>query len=72
MKIYNVNGFEFKNNAIRKVVVNGREFVSWYNVWLLAQVLIILSAFRVSIGLPFFYWVLAFAIVWMIGVCNRI
>lgn len=67
-KIYNIDGLTFMGNALR----SQRDFISWKNVWLFAQTLIVIQALILSAGMPAQALVIAFVAVWIIHNINKI
>lgn len=56
----------------RKLPVNARDFVSWANVWLLTQIIIVLQAVQWAWGMKIEALVVAVAMLWLIWVAQKI
>lgn len=65
---YKIDDTEFYT---RNLPVNARELVSWANVYLLAQVLIVMSAIQLTAGQPIQFLVVGITAVWLISVVNK-
>ena len=65
-KRYKVDGMEVISNLWDKVEP------SWYHVYLLGQILIVMNALMWSVGKPISFWVAAVAALWIIAVIQKI
>lgn len=68
MKTYQIEGLTLRT----RLPIATREFVSWANVWLLAQTLIVFHAIEISAGMPIQWLVTALGMVWLISVVHKI
>lgn len=68
MTTYKIDDMEL----ITRIPVSTRELVSWKNVWLLAQTLIIINALMLAADMPIRALVVALAITWVIYQTNKI
>jgi hypothetical protein len=56
---------------VRRLIVNQRDFVSWENVWRLAQLVVIFQAVAATSGMPIGIILVAVMMTWIIWQLNK-